>query len=92
MDQRAKRFGLAVVITVLDGVVIRYRGSIAWETWSDVPLLRLILLALAGLGAFTLARIWKAAFHCPILLVGTDSNSFVSLGLFSGDTTEASDV
>jgi hypothetical protein len=57
--QARKGFAIAIFVTAHDGAVISYHGPAIWQTWGNVPWLRVGILLLAGVGSFTLVDIWR---------------------------------
>jgi hypothetical protein len=60
--QAMKGFAIAIFVTALDGAVISYYGPAIWQTWSNIPWIRVGILLLAGVGSFTLVDIWARTF------------------------------
>ncbi len=65
MEEQAKRFSIAVSVTILDAVVILHYGVVIWQVWSGIPWIRGALLLLVCIGAFSLADIWAHACCGP---------------------------
>lgn len=92
MGERARGFAIAVLITTLDVVVVSCYGPAIWQAWGATPWLRVVLLLLAGTGAFTLADIWACTVRYftkrqPLMEIddGKTANSFQSNALEDAD-------
>jgi hypothetical protein len=60
MVERAKRFAIAVGVTVLDVWVTLHFGVVIWRVWSGISWIRTALLVIAALWAFSLGDIWAS--------------------------------
>ncbi len=90
MKKLAKRFAVAVIVTILDISTVRYYGPSIWLAWSGIPWIEFVLLVLASIGSFTLSDIWARSFAKePFLGQGDRSRSGA---LQYGEITEAADV
>jgi hypothetical protein len=58
MVERAKRFVIAVSVTVLDVWVTLHFGGVIWRVWSGIFRIRTALLSIAAIWAFSLGDIW----------------------------------
>jgi hypothetical protein len=76
VGRRTRNFTIAITVTILDLAVVYHDGPVIWQVWGVFPWLRIALLLLAGVGAFTLADMWSrtlsgAGTH---LLLGKESD------------------
>lgn len=66
MGQLRRQTIIAMSITVLDIATGVWALPSIWQVWAPNPWLRLVLLLIAGTGAFTLMDIWAQTLrHLP---------------------------
>jgi len=62
VGERAKRFTIAAVLTILDAAVALRYGGMIWRMWPGILWSRILLLLLAALWAISLADLWARAY------------------------------
>ena len=65
VEEQAKRFSIAVSVTIFDAVVILHYGVVIWQVWSGILWIRGALLLLVCIVAISLADIWAHACCGP---------------------------
>jgi hypothetical protein len=93
MRARRMNFIIAILLSIADIWVTAYSGSAIWQVWSGIPLYRVSILLLAGIGSFILADIWVKTLAIPPSPCSDQSSDAPSLAdPLPGDALEGADV
>jgi len=61
MAKRTRQLTIAVLLTVLEGVVALRHGGVIWTVWSGIIWTRLLMCLLAAIWLTSFANVWACA-------------------------------